>query len=135
MRLNAFPKVNVYIRRKIISDTYNSYLLGQGSYSASGGFMSPKGTDVIPAMLTPGEYVQRRAAVQHFGRTFMDRINALDLNGALNAFYSSPYATGGFVRSDNRSYRDNHAVVNQVFNSGNASTGFRRASRFVRALG
>lgn len=135
LRLNAFPQVNVYIRRKVVSDTYNSYLLGQGSYSASGGFMSPKGTDVIPAMLTPGEYVQRRAAVQHFGRTFMDRINALDLNGALNAFYSNPYATGGFVRSDNRSYRDNHAVVNQVFNSGNASTGFRRASRFVRALG
>ena len=64
----------------------------------------------------------------------MDRINALDLNGAIRAFYSSPYSTGGFVKSDNRSYRDNHAVVNQIFNSGNASTGFRRASRFVRAL-
>ena len=114
--------------------SYNSNLINQGYYSANGG-LTPRGTDTIPAMLTPGEYVQRRAAVQHFGRTFMDRINALDLHGALNAFYSSPYATGGFVRSDNRSYRDNHAVVNQVFNSGNASTGFRRASRFVRALG
>ncbi|MBO7733969.1 MAG: tape measure protein [Methanobrevibacter sp.] len=100
---------------------------------AGGGFL-PMGTDTIPAMLTPGEYVQRRAAVQHFGKAFMDRINALDLNGAIRAFYSSPYSTGGFVKSDNRSYRDNHAVVNQIFNSGNASTGFRRASRFVRAL-
>lgn len=104
---------------------------------AAGGF-APMGTDTIPAMLTPGEYVQRRAAVEHFGRQFMERINALDLRGALRSIsmnYSTPYATGGFVRSDNRSYRDNHATVNQIFKSANASTGFRRASRFVRALG
>lgn len=104
---------------------------------ATGGF-APMGTDTIPAMLTPGEYVQRRAAVEHFGRQFMERINALDLRGALRSIsmnYSTPYATGGFVRSDNRSYRDNHATVNQIFKSANASTGFRRASRFVRALG
>lgn len=131
----AHPKITV---SPVRTSVYNKYLLGQGQYSASGGFMYPKGTDTIPAMLTPGEYVQRRAAVEHFGRMFMDRINALDLRGALRSLYGSyanPYATGGFVRSDNRSYRDNHAVVNQVFNSGNASTGFRRASRFVRALG
>lgn len=104
---------------------------------ATGGF-APMGTDTIPAMLTPGEYVQRRAAVEHFGRKFMERINALDLRGALRSIsmnYATPYATGGFVRSDNRSYRDNHATVNQIFKSANASTGFRRASRFVRALG
>lgn len=104
---------------------------------ATGGF-TPMGTDTVPAMLTPGEYVQRRAAVEHFGRQFMERINALDLRGALRSIsmnYSTPYATGGFVRSDNRSYRDNHATVNQIFKSANASTGFRRASRFVRALG
>lgn len=104
---------------------------------ATGGF-APMGTDTIPAMLTPGEYVQRRAAVEHFGRQFMERINNLDLRGALRSIsmnYATPYATGGFVRSDNRSYRDNHATVNQIFKSANASTGFRRASRFVRALG
>lgn len=104
---------------------------------ATGGF-APMGTDTVPAMLTPGEYVQRRAAVEHFGRQFMERINNLDLRGALRSIsmnYATPYATGGFVRSDNRSYRDNHATVNQIFKSANASTGFRRASRFVRALG
>jgi len=104
---------------------------------ATGGF-TPMGTDTIPAMLTPGEYVQRRAAVEHFGRQFMERINNLDLRGALRSIsmnYATPYATGGFVRNDNRNYRDNHATVNQIFKSANASTGFRRASRFVRALG
>lgn len=111
-------------------------LVRQTQPFATGGF-APMGTDTIPAMLTPGEYVQRRAAVQYFGKSFMDRINALDLRGALRSIYTSfatPYATGGFVRSDNRSYRDNHATVNQVFNSSNASTGLRRVSRFVRAL-
>lgn len=110
---------------------------GQTAPYATGGYLfHPIGTDTIPAMLTPGEYVHRRAAVEHFGRMFMDRINNLDLNGALRALHISvPYATGGFVKNDSRSYRDNHAVVNQVFNSANASTGFRRASRYVRALG
>ena len=119
--------------RPTFSGNYGS----EGYYSATGGFMfAPRGTDTIPAMLTPGEYVQRRAAVQHFGRVFMDRINALDLNGALNSLrISTPYATGGIVKTDNRSYRDNHAVVNQVFNNSSANFGFRRANRYVRALG
>lgn len=112
---------------------------GQTAPLATGGFLfAPMGTDTIPAMLTPGEYVQRRAAVEHFGRQFMERINNLDLRGALRSIsmnYATPYATGGFVRNDNRNYRDNHATVNQIFKSANASTGFRRASRFVRALG
>lgn len=112
---------------------------GETAPLATGGFLfAPIGTDTIPAMLTPGEYVQRRAAVEHFGRQFMERINNLDLRGALRSIsmnYATPYATGGFVRNDNRNYRDNHATVNQIFKSANASTGFRRASRFVRALG
>lgn len=126
------------VSSRTITPRFSGSYGSEGVYSANGGFiLPPKGTDTIPAMLTPGEYVQRRAAVQYFGKSFMDRINALDLRGALRSVYTSfaaPYATGGFVRSDNRSYRDNHATVNQVFNSSNASTGLRRVSRFVRAL-
>lgn len=116
---------------------YNDNLLGQGSYSATGGFMfAPHGTDTIPAMLTPGEYVQRRAAVEHFGRIFMDRINALDLRGALRSLQiATPYSTGGFIKNETRNYRDNHAVVNQTFNNSSMNYGMRRANRFVRALG
>ena len=113
---------------------------GETAPLATGGYLfAPIGTDTIPAMLTPGEYVQRRAAVEHFGRAFMDRINALDLRGALRSLtvngYATPYSNGGFIRSDNRTYKDNHAVINQTFNHASGDYGFRRAGRFVRALG
>ena len=115
--------------------TSSKYLGGDETlYSATGGFV-PRGTDTIPAMLTPGEYIQRRAAVQKFGKTFMDRINNLDLTGALRSLsIAIPFATGGLVKNDSRSYRDNHATVNQVFNTSSANYGFRRANRYVRAL-
>ena len=57
-----------------------------------------KGTDRIPAYLTPGEYVQNRKAVQYFGIDFMRKINHRDLAGALQSFGSSakgPYGTIG----------------------------------------
>ena len=45
----------------------------------------PEGTDTVPAMLTPGEFVQRRRAVQYFGDSFMENINHLNLSGALHS--------------------------------------------------
>lgn len=134
--VNRINERRFYVNPRVVYNEQPGWVSPEG-YHATGGWIS-KGTDTVPAMLTPGEYVQRRAAVEHFGRQFMERINALDLRGALRSIsmsYATPYVTGGFVRSDNRSYRDNHATVNQIFKSANASTGFRRASRFVRALG
>jgi len=52
-------------------------------YRADGGF-TPQGTDTVPAMLTPGEYVIRKSAVDSIGTDTLDAIN----NG---------YATGGLV--------------------------------------
>lgn len=134
--VNRINERRFYINPRVVYNEQPGWVSPEG-YHATGGWIS-KGTDTVPAMLTPGEYVQRRAAVEHFGRQFMERINNLDLRGALRSIsmnYATPYATGGFVRNDNRNYRDNHATVNQIFKSANASTGFRRASRFVRALG
>ena len=37
---------------------------------------SPKGTDTVPAMLTPGEFVMQKSAVDKYGVGFMQRINA-----------------------------------------------------------
>src|SRR5690625_7419942 len=37
--------------------------------------MKPKGTDTIPAMLTPGEYVMQRKAVDFYGPEIMQAIN------------------------------------------------------------
>ena len=43
------------------------------SYFAAGGFA--KGTDTVPAMLTPGEFVVRKFAVDNFG---VDKLNAIN---------------------------------------------------------
>lgn len=105
--------------------------------SASGGEIPTFGTDTVPTMLTPGEYVHRRAVVQHYGKAFMDRLNNLDLQGALETLsmgYIVPFSTGGLVRSDNRTYRDNHASIVQNFNNSRSDYSFRRANRFVRGL-
>ncbi|MCB5951827.1 hypothetical protein LI951_07100 [Enterococcus sp. BWT-B8] len=62
------------------------YLLLVPSYFASGGRASifkKKGTDTVPAMLTPGEFVQYKVAVKTFGLDFMNRINNLDVRGGL----------------------------------------------------
>ena len=49
-------------------------------YFANGGFS--RGTDTIPAMLTPGEFVIRRKAVDKFGINNLNRINSGDMSGA-----------------------------------------------------
>ena len=40
-----------------------------------GNIFKPKGTDTVPAMLTPGEYVLRKAAVDSIGVDNLERIN------------------------------------------------------------
>jgi hypothetical protein len=49
-----------------------------GKYMAGGGFpgMPKRGTDTIPAMLTPGEFVIRKQAVQNFGVDNLESINS-----------------------------------------------------------
>ncbi len=45
-------------------------------YRAGGGsIFKPKGTDTVPAMLTPGEFVIRRSAVKKIGVNNLTRLN------------------------------------------------------------
>lgn len=45
-------------------------------YRAAGGsIFEPRGTDTVPAMLTPGEFVMQKSAVDRFGVGFMEAIN------------------------------------------------------------
>jgi hypothetical protein len=48
------------------------------SYLANGGFpgMPKKGTDTVPAMLTPGEFVVRKDMVNKYGVEFLKAINS-----------------------------------------------------------
>ena len=42
---------------------------------SAGGKLPVRGTDTVPAMLTPGEFVMRKSAVDKYGVGFMDSIN------------------------------------------------------------
>lgn len=44
-------------------------------YAANGALMKPKGTDTVPAMLTPGEFVVRKSSVDKYGVGMMKAIN------------------------------------------------------------
>jgi TP901 family phage tail tape measure protein len=44
-------------------------------YKANGGFFKSLGSDTVPAMLTPGEFVVRRPAVRGFGVDNLEKIN------------------------------------------------------------
>lgn len=50
-----------------------------------GGTFKPRGTDTVPAMLTPGEYVVRKEAVDKIGKHNLDKMNY--------------YGVGGFVKT------------------------------------
>lgn len=50
-------------------------LVGETVYAADGMFI-PKGTDTVPAMLTPGEFVVNRGAVGSLGMNAMKAINS-----------------------------------------------------------
>ena len=43
----------------------------------AGGGLAPKGTDVVPAMLTPGEFIMSKGAVDTFGTDFMEAVNSM----------------------------------------------------------
>jgi hypothetical protein len=46
-----------------------------GGMIAGGGFGTARGSDTVPAMLTPGEFVVRKAAVQKFGAGLFSQLN------------------------------------------------------------
>lgn len=67
----------------------------QGEFYREGGVSS---SDTVPAMLTPGEYVVNRQAVDRHGVAFFDAINNLALPARALANTVRGYATGGLVQ-------------------------------------
>lgn len=103
---------------------------------ASGGAVHGRGgIDNIRSWLTNGEFVMRKSAHQAFGTAFMNRINNLDVEGALKALsIRAGVGVGRRATVTNNYTRDNHANV--TFNVNKATQGYsqRRASRWARAL-
>lgn len=102
-------------------------------YAADGQFV-PRGTDTVPAMLTPGEFVMRRAAVDTFGAKFMKYVNDLNIGAAFDSLVMSRdrLLHGNSVTYNNS--RDNHATVNQNIITNSPGFTYKRAGRFVRGL-
>lgn len=65
-----------------------------GVVYANKGTFVPKGTDTVPAMLTPGEYVINKSAVDKYGKSFLDSVN----NGSLKGDKPIYRAKGGLTR-------------------------------------
>lgn len=109
-------------------------------YRAKGGqLFKKKGTDTVPAMLTPGEYVIKKDAVKNVGLPFLQRINHLDIKGAIASLglrggqlaYATPNVT--IDRSKHVTYNNNQQLT---LNNNNASQEYSefRASRYLRRM-
>jgi hypothetical protein len=57
------------------SGTHSPDFAAGGPVYAAGGFFSPRGTDTVPAMLTPGEFVMSRPAVNRIGAGTLRALN------------------------------------------------------------
>ena len=106
-------------------------------YRAGGGGVPfrRRGTDTVPAMLTPGEYVHNKRAVSAFGIDFMRKVNNLDMKGAMNELM---HRAGHMANINRGATITNNNYNNQkvVINNSNAGAGytFKTASRFVGAF-
>lgn len=106
-------------------------------FRANGGqIFRRRGTDTVPAMLTPGEWVMKRSAVRKYGTSFMNRINNLDIEGAIRSL--SMRATANIRPNSSvvnkTTNNTNNAKVTQNIYGNNPNYSFRKANRYVRAL-
>ena len=113
MELNT-ASINVQKGEFIIQDIEQRGRIAAGMYRggtvyANNGMFVPRGTDTVPAMLTPGEFVVNRAAV--------NRGNNLQLLRAINSGANSAgLSKGGSVR-----YYNNGGKVQYLQNGGVAT--------------
>lgn len=108
---------------------------GKVNYLAKGGMpMKPRGTDTVPAMLTPGEWVINRRASRAFGDNFMRKINAMDIPGAMDALMKrSKWTPSGGVYYTTNNY-NNQSVTQNFSRERDSKTSYRRANRYLGAL-
>jgi len=74
-----------------------------GGYAAGGFISGPGGprSDMIPAMLSNGEYVVKASSVAKYGKGFMDKINSGSMNPfeGMSSMEPRMFANGGIVGS------------------------------------
>lgn len=98
-------------------------------HRAGGGF-APRGTDTVPAMLTPGEFVLKRRAASMLGHTLLNRLNHLDIRGALSEL-SVRAAQRSSVVSTTNNTKNISLTMN---NNGSSGVGLNRTSGWLNRL-
>lgn len=106
-------------------------------HKANGGpIFKPSGTDTVPAMLTPGEFVVSKRAVDHTGINLLDRINKMDLKGAYHAlqarFGESQITNNQYITNNYTTNNDNRKV--EINESHSRRSQYIRANRFLRGM-
>ena len=87
---------------------------------ATGGGVS--GTDTVPAMLTPGEFVMSRASAQNIGYGNLNRMNKV-----------GKYAAGGVVTPNRHAYGNGpNPLTNLLYGKGKTQQGGQATKRAVR---
>lgn len=95
------PSVGYYSHGGIVGDLFKS-----------------RGSDTVPAMLTPKESVLTVGATKFLGSDFIERANKLDFNGAFNRFFKGYSPSGNITNSVNNQVR-NIATYHNIQNSYN----------------
>jgi TP901 family phage tail tape measure protein len=83
---------------------------GMIPYKAAGGLFQSVNTDIVPAMLTPGEYVVRRSSVDKYGKEMLKSIN----NGTYNGESVYNYSVNVNVKSDANANDIAKTVMSQI---------------------
>ena len=111
------------------------WITGNGTLYRSGGGFTPRGTDTVPAMLTPGEYVHKKQAVDFFGIDFMRKVNNMDVRGAMQALMNRSGTSIGVGRQSifNNTVNNNQRITQNI-STNNPSFAKARMSRFAGAL-
>jgi len=84
-------------RQKLLSIIDNDEDNGVARFASGGSVFTPRGTDTVPAMLTPGEFVMKKSAVDKYGASFMSSVN----NGNVRGFKG-----GGIIEGESPEARD-----------------------------
>jgi len=83
---------------------------GSVPYMSDGGIFEPKGTDTVPAMLTPGEFVVRKYAVEKYG---VDKMKAIN-NGTHSSDSVYNYEVNVNVKTDANADQIARSVIGQI---------------------
>lgn len=103
--------------------------------SGGGSVFKPRGVDKIPAMLSEGEYVQRKQATDFWGVDFMRKVNAMDVRGAMQAMLTKAgNATNIGRQSIFNNTVNNNQRITQNINTNNPSFARMQVGRFAGAL-